>query len=114
MNTIDNYLHQKNLLLKFRTWASLNGKPYGGGVGLGQSFELGSVCKATGTLTIYHQAYDGAKNYHEIEKDYIPYLDDAIKHHSSVLIKYIEEQLLKEVEKARQKALNLAQEIVKY
>lgn len=48
----------------------------GGGGGTGS---LATASDDTVRLTIYHQAYDGAKNYHEIPGPFVPYMLRAIR-----------------------------------
>lgn len=112
MNAIDNYLEQKRLLQRFEQWSSLVGKQYSGGTHLNDPPQFGSVCTATGSLTIYHQEYFGAKNYHDLEKAFLPLLNNAMIKHSSILIQEIKTQLLKELNKSKQTALALSQELI--
>jgi hypothetical protein len=63
-------------------WAALIGSPYsggGGGVEELRSLSLGSV-------TVYHQYSNGAKNYHEIPDALVPHLCAAIKAKFSELV----------------------------
>ncbi len=55
-------------------WIALYGAPYSGGGG-----GIGKVSSLEAKATIYHQAYNGATNYHDIPKEFIPYFVSAAK-----------------------------------
>lgn len=106
-NAIQKFQEAKANLEYLKAWASLIGKEYhdgGGGVG--------SVVRASAHLTIYHQASNGATNYHDIPscQDYI---DRALLEKSGAIIGhaiYLAETRLQEV--ARE-ALGEVEEVTK-
>lgn len=111
MNTIDNYNLLKSKVARFESWASLIGKEYFGGT-RGKGGEYGEITTASGSLTIYHQAYDGANNYHNLDKEFECVLQLAMKEHGHILIESMRKSLNKELEKARQEAAELAKELL--
>lgn len=63
MNAIQWFQLQKANLADARSWAGLIGKKYSGGGG-----GYGEITKVNAIVTVYHQEYDGATNYHEAPK----------------------------------------------
>lgn len=112
MNAIDNYNELKNKVARFERWAGLLGKEYFGGTS-GRGGQYGRVVpfETTGKLTIYHQEYDGANNYHEMDKEFEEFLQKAMIQHSQNLIESMRESLNKELEIAKQKAAELVKEL---
>jgi hypothetical protein len=110
MNAIDKYNNSKQELARFNSWASLIGKEYFGGT-RGRGGEYGEVVSAKGNLTIYSQPYDGANNYHDLDKQFLPYLSKAMIQHSHVLIESIRKQLTEEVEANKIEAQKLVAEL---
>ncbi len=64
MNSIDAFQRIKDQERQAKEWVGLIGAHYSGGGG-----GVGKVATAGATVTIYHQAYDGAVNYHECPND---------------------------------------------
>lgn len=83
MSKIDTYLKEKEKFNRAIRWKSLIGSKFGGGGG-----GVGYVIKAITTMEIYHQEYNGAKNYHEsIEIDGLSdFLNEATRGHSGAII----------------------------
>ena len=81
MNTkIDKYKMAKELHRESEYWAELLGKEYtGGGGGVGSLRYASLDTREMKTPTIYHQAYDGARNYHPAPKEFLKYLDAEIR-----------------------------------
>ena len=76
---IEQYNSAKREQSACQQWAALLGSPYrGGGGGIG---ELRSVrlAKGEGSPTIYHQASDGATNYHAMPLSLSAHMEEAIK-----------------------------------
>lgn len=61
--SIEKFRAASSALLAFDRVRSLIGKRYGGGGGGGG---VGSIVKAHAAIEIYHQEYDGARNYHDV------------------------------------------------
>lgn len=110
MNAIDQYQQQKRRLELFEAWASLIGKEYFGGT-RGQGGKYGEVTGATGSLTIYHQAYDGANNYHDLDKDFTGELATAMKANAALLIESVRSSLKYQLERAKVDARKLSEEL---
>lgn len=110
MNEIDEYQTAKQRLAAFDAWAGLIGKEYFGGTrGKGGCF--GEVVSASGTLTIYHQAYDGARNYHDLDEAFRRELATAMKVNSPVLINHMHKQLEAQLNAAKERARKLTEEL---
>lgn len=109
-NAIDKYNQSKRNLTHFNAWASLIGKEYFGGT-RGRGGKYGEVVSATGNLTIYSQEYDGASNYHELDKNFNNLLSKAMIKHSHILIEEIRKQLKEELEKSKEEAQKLIEEL---
>jgi hypothetical protein len=83
-------------------WFSLLGKPYsggGGGIGGLRSVDIRNI-------EIYHQAYDGANNYHKIEDELKIKLETVIKKNFRMLIEQAMELMENEKKELAQKALD--------
>ena len=79
MSFIDNSKKAKYNFTKSKEWYELVGKPYiGGGGGIGK---LHSITFDGGKFspTVYHQAYNGATNYHQMPSKLLPYFEQVIK-----------------------------------
>jgi hypothetical protein len=81
MSYLEKYTQAKHNLDSAKNWANLIGNTYHGGGG-----GVGRLNRVTATMTIYHQKYDGVRNYHESSKVFNCYLESAIKKHSAMLI----------------------------
>lgn len=110
MNPIDTYLKQKRELEYFREWRSLIGKEYFGGT-RGKGGEYGSVVSAQGSLTIYHQASDGATNYHDLDKALVADFGEVMKEMSTALLDRLEARLVANLEPLRKAAEALSMEL---
>lgn len=110
MNAIDNYNQIKNKVARFEQWANLLGKEYFGGT-RGKGREYGKVVSAHGKLTIYHQEYDGANNYHDLNKEFDDVLESAMIQNASTLIDSMRKSLNQQLGKAREEAAKLVKEI---
>ena len=83
---IETYKKMKNGQQKCKEWASLIGKPYsGGGGGIGKIVSV-ALCAGDNAPTIYHQAYNGATNYHRMPDELRNYLEFAICENVGALI----------------------------
>lgn len=112
MNAIDKYLKLKREFEYFNGWRSLIGAKYFGGT-RGKGGEYGKVVSATGSLTIYHQASDGAKNYHEMHDTVRPEFQEVLKEMSAELLRRTEVKLRAKLEAARKEAEALSMELSK-
>ena len=76
MSKFDEYRAEKKRLNQAIQWAKLIGKPYNGGGG-----GVGCLYRATASMEIYHQEYNGSKNYHESNeiKCFNDYISEAVK-----------------------------------
>ena len=76
MSKFDDYRAEKSRLDQAIRWAKLIGKPYNGGGG-----GVGYLYKATASMEIYHQEYNGSKNYHESNEIFglNGYLSEAVQ-----------------------------------
>lgn len=110
MNAIDEYNQLKNKVARFESWASLIGKEYFGET-RGKGGKYGEIVSASGNLTVYHQAWDGANNYHDLDKEFHGILELAMKEHSHILIESMRKSLNKQLEIAKQKAAELVKEL---
>ena len=86
-----------------KNWFGKYGREYhGGGGGIG---DLASAHNDKLNLTIYHQPSDGATNYHEIPKEFVPYMLKAIRNEFKSLatkaIEMMEADLKKAADEAR-------------
>ncbi len=106
MNTIDEYQAAQHQLRKFNDWASLIGKEYFGGT-RGRGGSYGQVVSAAIVLTIYHQEYDGARNYHDLEPDHARFMALVAKDMAGELINRTRKLMEAELEDKRIKALSL-------
>ena len=111
MNAIDKYNQAKQEFQQFERWAGLINKEYFGGT-RGKGGEYGRVISANGTLTIYHQEYDGATNYHDIPNEYKSVLSVAMQNKSAILIEEMRRILQKNLTEAKEEAKKLAEEII--
>lgn len=109
-NAIDKYIESKRNLAQFNSWAGLIGREYFGGT-RGRGCEFGKVTTASGKLEIYHQEYDGAKNYHELDPKFSLLLGKAMIKHSKILIDEIRIQLENELREDTAKAQKLIEEL---
>lgn len=89
MSKIAEFNIAKVNLARFKEWRSLIGKEYFGGT-RGKGGQYGKIVNASSELEIYHQEYDGARNYHG-SKDF----HEAF----SVAAKKLAPQLMEEAEK---------------
>lgn len=110
MNAIDKYNETKYKAQRFEQWAGKLGKEYFGGT-RGEGNQYGEIISASGHLTIYHQEYDGATNYHEMDKNFDYLLSAAMKTNGHLLVKEMREILSKELEAAKAEAQKLAAEL---
>lgn len=82
MNAIDKYKKEKRELGYSESWRDLIGSPYSGGGG-----GIGMICNAyIHTITVYHQPYDGANNYHEMPESLKPFFNQVLKSEGKSLI----------------------------
>lgn len=110
MNPLETYQQAKRELQQFNAWASLIGKEYFGGT-RGKGCEYGSVVSATGSLTIYYQESDGAKNYHDSSQKVNGHIAKAMIEHQAAILASVRRQLEEELQTAKQEAANLAAEL---
>ncbi len=83
MSAIHEYHRYKQSLESTKKWLALIGARYEGGGG-----GTGYVHGVHTEFTIYHQAYDGATNYHEMpNRDFQIELDRAVYNHLKEIIK---------------------------
>tara|TARA_R110001632_G_scaffold117287_1_gene229273 strand:- start:436 stop:777 length:342 start_codon:yes stop_codon:yes gene_type:complete len=108
---LDKYLKLKCELDQAKRWADLIGKKYLGGNG-GTGFvthpSLGSDC-----ISIYHQACDGATNYHKVpNKSTVSALKNAIDWEKSIsrAIETMEEDIEELKREAKREYLSLFSE----
>lgn len=109
MSAILEYQRVKREFLDFENLLALVGKPYGGGGG-----GIGGYVNAHFSVSIYHQEYDGATNYHEVEKS-IQYIvnDAALKMAPQIMEtvrKYLAEKLKSAAILARKESDQIAKD----
>lgn len=110
MNVIDKYQEAKSKLARFEQWAGKYGKEYFGGT-RGNGGHYGSIVGAEGSLTIYYQEYNGANNYHDLDREFSLQLKTAMILHGNDLIISMRKQLTDDLEKYRVEAEKLVAEI---
>ena len=81
MNAIEWFQAQKLALYRAEEWAALVGKRYEGGGG-----GYGEVRPPVVTMTVYHQPYDGATNYHEAPKEMRKCIEQVVLRDSARII----------------------------
>lgn len=94
-----------------KEWYELVGKPYiGGGGGIGK---LHSITFDGGKFspTVYHQAYNGATNYHQMPKELFPYFEQVIKNNFRDLFTKAMEMYSVDIEKCAVQAKREYEEI---
>lgn len=78
MTKLERYKQEKIRLDLAKQWAALIGSSYSGGGG-----GVGYLHSATSTMEVYHQKYNGSKNYHGSQD--IPNLDTYLSKASAKL-----------------------------
>ncbi len=81
MSAIIKYNHAKQALGEACQWWALHGKEYFGGTcGKGNEYgHFASGATMVNGLTIYHQEYDGAANYHDCPKSLSAAIGEVLK-----------------------------------
>ena len=85
-----------------QNWFGKFGREFrGGGGGVGH---LASQHNDKIMLTIYHQASDGATNYHEIPMEFVPYMMKSIRKNFEAIAKEAIEMMEADLKKAAEEA----------
>lgn len=114
MQEIIEYNKAKLALEQFRQWESLIGKEYFGGT-RGKGGEYGKISSVKFTCEIYHQASDGAKNYHEsveLTGSAVNAIDKAAMIHAPIILQEAERILRENLAAAARAAQSAAQSII--
>ncbi len=112
-NEIEAYKLAKDRLRRFLAWRSLIGKEYFGGTrGKGGQFGSVVIFDTSSSITIYHQEYDGASNYHTNDPMFREEFAFAAKENAEVILNSVQKQLEAALGKARQSAEAIAAEII--
>ena len=107
MNAIEAFQQKRRALRDAESWRALIGKRYGGGGG-----GTGNVCKAVVTLTVYHQEYDGATNYHEAPHELRGFIERIAMQRGVELIDEALAVMRMDVRSAAEKAAGEANEVL--
>lgn len=107
MNAIEYFQQKRAALRAAESWRALIGKRYSGGGG-----GTGNVCNATVTLTIYHQEYDGATNYHEAPHELLGFVEMIVLQRDVALIDAALAAMREDVRVAAEKASAEAHEVL--
>lgn len=100
MRDIDKFTKYQQELGYAAHWAGLIGKPYHGGGG-----GIGDITGVTLNVTVYHQAYDGATNYHEVPDALKVELAKAVRRNFKTLLAEAQEAMQVEKKALAAKAL---------
>lgn len=115
MSYIEDYKAFKHKFNKCEEWSNLIGKEYkGGGGGIGR---LEKIVIAMDGLSpqVYHQAFNGATNYHCMPPEFKDYVEYAIKQHSKLIMNTALEKMKYDVrmiaEQAKQEYESLLKDV---
>jgi hypothetical protein len=110
---VENFKKLKREQLEARAWAELLGKEYtGGGGGIGYLYNCNLATEDLSTPTIYHQAYNGAKNYHGAPRDFLRHLEKAISQKFEELLAMALVHQDNELKEAAQKAVEVHEKLL--
>lgn len=117
MSFIVNYKKAKYNFIQSKQWFELIGQPYsGGGGGIGKVHSVSIGC-GDSAPTIYHQAYNGATNYHYMPIDLKPYVETIIKNDFKGILekafKLYEKDLSDLAELAKKEYDDISKDIIK-
>lgn len=112
---IEEYKDIKNKFCKSKEWFELIGKPYnGGGGGIGKLHSV--TLDSRNPPTIYHQAYNGATNYHYMPDVMKPYVEQIIKNNFKELFekafKLFEQDVSNKAEEAKREYESISSDIL--
>lgn len=99
VSELEKYKFAKDELRNFEQWASMIGKKYYGGGG-----GYGKIISANLSATIYYQAYNGDKNYHDSDNEINAALSEAVKDCFCHIVENATKKLRMKVEEAAKKA----------
>lgn len=117
MSFIVNYKNAKYNFTQSKQWFELIGQPYsGGGGGFGVVLSV-TLANGNDAPTIYHQAYNGATNYHYMPIDLKPYVETIIKNDFKGILekafKLYEKDLSDLAELAKKEYDDISKDIIK-
>lgn len=114
MDPFKYYQQAKRVLSDSQNWFALIGAEYSGGCRSGVR-ERGRITSINVQPTVYHQAYDGATNYHEAPKELQAALEKVVIRRFSELyaeaITILHEEKAKAAKEAHEAYTDIANEI---